>query len=38
MVFVSSSDLFSPIAPLDSKLLYWQGEKNKEHGLGWEVK
>lgn len=27
MVFVSYSDLFSPIAPLDSTLLYVQGEK-----------
>lgn len=38
MVFVSYTDLLSPIAPLDSTLLYFRGEKNKEHELGWEVK
>lgn len=33
MVFFSYSDLFSPIAPLDSTLLYLQGEKIRNMDL-----
>lgn len=33
MVFVSYSDLFSPIPPLDSTLLYLQGEKIRNMDL-----